>query len=561
MSPRVRGFPRRRRWWGIAAAALLVAGVTSGCTPSEGAGPSTDFLRIGTIAIINSLNPWVTTDQLSLDIQTDIYPKLIQYNLTTLKLEPGYATAWHTSNGGKEITFDLHPGAVWSDGRPLTASDVAWTINTMVRLQNGAAAAWASAVAGVERATVETPDRVAIIYRKAAADALSNLEQVPILPEHIWAHDALGNGKALTFVLDEPTKGKPVVGAGPFLFVKYVPNQVLLLTRNPTFFGPRPHIAGFGIELFSNDDALVAAMTAHTLDAAMGDPNLPPTDIRPLARAHFKITKKPSVAFNDLIIDTNPKKVNHRELLNPLVREAFEYATNRTQIDNIAYLGFAQPGSSIIPPSTGAWYDPAVRPLPFDLAKANQLLDQAGYPRGSHGIRRADGHAMSYTVLLSPDNGGEGLRTGEIMTADFLKIGVKLSFETVDDDALQDELEADKYRKFDLGMWGWDTFIDPTYMLDNMTCSQYYSNSDSGYCNAAYDHLFAEQETTLNVAKRVAIVDRMQQMIYNARPYIVLQYLDVLEAWSPVWSDITLSPDGWLSQLSYDPQLDVRLTK
>jgi peptide/nickel transport system substrate-binding protein len=167
---------------------------------------------------------------------------------------------------------------------------------------------------------------------------------------------------------------------------------------------------------------------------------------------------------------------------------------------------------------------------------------------------------MSYTVLLSPDNGGEGIRTGEIMTADFRKIGVKLTFETIDDDALDNAIEADKYRTFDLAMWGWDTFVDPTYMLDNMTCGQYYGNSDSGYCNAAYDHLFAEQETTINLAARIALVHRMQVMIYNARPYIVLQYLDVLEAWSSAWSGVVDSPDGWLSQLSYQPQLEIHLT-
>jgi peptide/nickel transport system substrate-binding protein len=94
-----------------------------------------------------------------------------------------------------------------------------------------------------------------------------------------------------------------------------------------------------------------------------------------------------------------------------------------------------------------------------------------------------------------------------------------------------------------------------------MTCSQYYSNSDSGYCRGSYDRLFAEQERTVNPAKRRAIVYRMQKMVFNARPYIVLQYLDVLEGWSRVWSGITDSPDGWLSQLSYEPQLEVHLTK
>lgn len=550
-----------RHRWTLTGAAALVALTLAGCGSSNGAGDKTDFLRVGSIAIINTLNPWITTDQLSLDTQTLIYPKLVQYNLKTLQLEPAYATSWRSSHGDRVITFTLHPHAVWSDGRPLTAKDVAWTINTMVKFQNGSAATWASAVAGITRATVNSPNRVSIIYKAAAGDALSNLEQIPILPEHIWARYATGKGKALTQATGAPSNGKPIVGAGPFLFVKYIPKQSLLFTRNPTFFGPKPHIKGFGIELFSNDDALVAAMTSHQLDAATGDPNLPPTDIPPLERAHIRIVKRPSVAFNDLIINTNPKKIDDRELLNPLVRKAFEYATDRQTIDRIAFLGYAQPGSSIIPPATGRWYDNSVKPLPYDLAKANQLLNQAGYRRRSGGQRWADGHPMSYTVLLSPDNGGEGLRTGQIMTTDFAKVGVKLTFQTVGDDSLTTAIEADKYRKFNLAMWGWDTFVDPTYMLDNMTCSQYYSNSDSGYCNSQYDRMFAGQAAATNPAKRLAIVHRMQEMIYNDRPYIVLQYLDVLEGWSRSWSDVVDSPDGWLSQLSYQPQLEVHLAK
>jgi len=519
------------------------------------------FLRIGTIAVINSLNPWITVDQLSLDMQSDIYPRLIQYNLKTLDFEADFASRWQLSNHGRTWTFSTRPGARWSDGKPLTAADAAWTIETMVRLQNGAAAAWASAVAGVTSATATSPTTLVVNYRSPTGDALANLEQIPVLPEHVWGRYATGKGNALTTVPNAPQPGHPIVSGGPFIFVKYTYDQVLVFERNPNFYGKPAHIAGFGIELFSNDDALVAAMRAGEVDAATGDPNLPPTDIRPLRAGGFRIVARPAVAFNDLIISTNPKKTGHRELLNPLVLEAFEYATDRRTIDRVAYLGYAQAGGSIIPPASGRWWDPATRPLPFDLAKADALLDQAGYRRGPGGIRIADGHQMAYTVYISQDNGGEGIRTGEIMTTDFAKIGVKLMFQPTDDDALNNDITADHYRKFDLAMWGWDTFIDPTYMLDAMTCSQWYSNSDSGYCNKHYDQLFAEQAATTSVARRVAIVHQMQQIIYNARPYIVLQYLDVLEAWNPHWTDIVESPDGWFNQFSSDGQTSVRLSK
>lgn len=543
---------------------ICLAAALAGCSRSvslkdPGIPGKGGFLRIGSIAAVNSLNPWITDDQLPLDLQSDMYPRLLQYNLKTLSFEPAFATSWRRADGGRTLVFTTRANAEWSDGQPLTAQDVAWTIGTMIRLRNGAAALWASAVAEAVSATATSPTTVAIKYKRATADALANLEQIPILPEHVWAQYATGTGKALHTVPNTPSPGRPVVSGGPFTFVKYTYDQVLVFERNPHYWGKPADIAGFGVELFSNDDALVAAMRAGEVDAAFGDPTLPPTDVRPLRNSGERIRAIPAVSYNDMIISTNPKKTGHRELLNPRVREAFEYATDRATIDKIAYLGYAQPGSSIVPPASGRWYDPQVKPLPFDLAKANQLLDRAGYRRGAGGIRIADGHPMSYTVDLSQDNGGEGIRTGAILTADFAKIGVKLTVQETDDDTLEADLTADHYRKFDLAIWGWDTFIDPTYILDAMTCSQWYDNSDSGYCNKTYDRLYQQQEVTVNPAKRLAIIYRMQRIIASARPYIVLQYVDVLEAWNPRWADVELSPDGWFSQFSSDPQTQIRV--
>jgi peptide/nickel transport system substrate-binding protein len=554
------------RWkrFGCMAASFLAGALTlSACSSGNTGGPSgsSTFLRLGTVSVLNSLNPWITEDQLSLDLQSDIYPRLVQYNLHTMSFEPDFATRWAQSADGRTITFTLRPHARWSDGKPLTAADAAWTISTMVRLQNGAAGLWASTVADVVRATATSPTSLVVRYRKAVADPLANLEQIPILPEHVWGPLAEGNGKALRSASNAPSPGHPIVSGGPFTLVKYTYHQALVLERNPRYYGPPAHISGFGIELFSEDDALVAALRAGQVDAATGDPNLPPTDVHPIRAAGMKIIAPPSVAFNDLIINTNPDKTSHRELLNPMVREAFEYATDRNTIDKIAYLGYAQPGSSIVPPATGKWYDPKVKPLPYDLAKASALLTRAGYKMGAGGVRIADGHPMSYTVLLSSDNGPEGERTGQIMTADFAKIGVKLNFTEVGDNTLNSDLYANHYRNFNLAMWGWDVFIDPDYILDAMTCSQWFDNSDSGYCNHAYDQLYAEQAATTNSASRLRLVYQMQQMVDNARPYIVLQYLDALEGWSPKWCDVMVSPDGWMTQLSSDAQTTIRPCK
>ena len=547
-----------RRPLAVATAAIAVLGLAA-CSGSSGFSGSKAVLRIGTTGTIESLNPFVTTDALTAEFYEAIYPHLVQYNLDTRQIVGDFATKWAASAGGKRLTFTLRRGATWSDGRALGASDVAWTINLMIKFRSGPTSSWAGAVTHIRKAIATDATTLVIDYDAPVADALALLARIPVLPRQFWARYATGNGKQLTRVSNAPSTGQPLVSGGPFTFIRYVRGQAALFEKNPRYYGSAPHIAGFGVQFFANDDAEIAALEANQIDVATGNPSLPPTGIAPLRRAGFRIQEQPSASFDDLIINTNSKKTTHRELLDPRVREAFEYATDRAKIDQIVLLGYAQPGASIIPPATGAWHDPSVTPLPFDIARANSLLDAAGYAKGSNGIRMADGHQMSYTLLVAEDVPA-GERMGELIAESYAQIGVKLTVRNIDDNALGQAIANDDYRTFDLVLWGWDTEYDPSYMLQGMTCAAYDSTNDSGYCNAGYDKLFAEQAVATNSAERQRIVYQMQQQVANDRPYIVLHYLDVLEGWSRSWSQVTEGATGFLSHSSNSSLLTIRKT-
>ena len=146
---------------------------------------------------IDSLNPFVA-------FQTDAYvdvrvhlSELVQYN-AQLQFVPDFATSWTESSGGKVWTFHTHPGAKWSDGKPLTAADAAWTYQTILKYQDGATANSAGYVAHMKSATAPNATTLVLTYKQPVANVLSQVQQVPILPEHVWAKYATGNGKALT---------------------------------------------------------------------------------------------------------------------------------------------------------------------------------------------------------------------------------------------------------------------------------------------------------------------------------------------------------------------------
>jgi peptide/nickel transport system substrate-binding protein len=560
----VRRWPATGPWkaWVVVLTALgLILSSCSSSSSSPGgstkknnsSGSSNAILRIGTPATIASLNPFTTSNTLAQDSFNAMYPFLVQYNLSTDEIEPEFATSWTTSSDGLTWTFQTHPNAKWSDGQPLTSADVAWTLNTVIKFQKGPTAQLAGDVINMTKAVATSPTTIVIHYSHPVADVLASLAQVAILPQHIWSKYTTGNAAALRKFSNLPTGGASIVGGGPFILTKYVQNQIVLFKRNPNWYGPTPKIAGFGYEYFANNDAEVEALKSGQIDAALGNPAISVTAIASLRSAGFNIVNVHATGYHDIIINTSPQIVSHRELTNPKVREAFEYATDRNTINRVAYLGYAQPGSSIVPPASGSWYNPAVKGLPYDIGKANALLDQAGYSMGSNGIRVADGHPMSYTFLISTDNGGEGTRAAQIMATDFKKIGVKLNVQVVNDTTLNNDLYGNHYRNFQMAMWGWDAYIDPNFILSVVSCSQLGAESDSGYCNKHYDALFKEQASTVNVAARRKIVYKMQQIIFNARPYIILEYVNVLEAWSKKWCDIHTSPDGFATFFSKDP--------
>ena len=559
MSGGTRTAGRLRRAAVAGFAAALLAALLASCGGSGGSatgGASIKEggeLRVGTTYAIDSLNPFVAQADYAYATFEYIYPQLVQYN-DKLQLTSDFASSWSESSDGLTWTFHTRPGAKWSDGQPLTAEDAAWTITTELKFIHGATAGSAGTLAHVTSAEATDANTLLIHYAKPVGNVLAQLQSESILPEHVWSRYATGNGAQLK-TFPNPA---PIVSGGPFVLTKYVKNQVALFDRNPQWWGAKPHISGFGLQFYDNADAMVSAFKQGELD--MVGEYTPPTAVPALKQAGFVVSTPPSISMKTFIINTNPKKTQHRELLNPLVREAFAHATDRQKIIQVAWLGLAQTGDSIIAPADGIWHDPKLHPENFDLNLANSLLDQAGYAKGANGIRVADGHPMSYSVIFPTDERGTGDRTFEIMQADFRQIGVLITQKTMDDNAAFSAITApgNKYLNFDLAMWDWVPPVDPDFMLSAVTCNQYGNWSDSGYCNPAYDAMYAQQSTLTNEKQRQQLVWRMQDIVYNARPYVILNYPDVIEAHSKQWTGFVLAPVmGSINSLSMQTLLQV----
>jgi peptide/nickel transport system substrate-binding protein len=524
----------------IAAVTLLATACTGGGNSSNnnGGNASGGHLTLGTLSNIDTLNPFKTFQQNSYSTFEYIYPELVQLDQKTLAFVPDFATSWTQSKDGLTWTFNLVPNAKWSDGQPLNAQDVLFTFDTIIKYKDGAAGNLSGAFTDVTSIKAPNDNTLVLTYSVPVANVLANMQATPILPEHVWSQYAnTPAGSGLKQFSNQPAGNQPLVSGGPFMLASYVKDQVTIFQRNPNFYGPAPVIDGFGLQYFSNDDSMVQALRNNQIQAAIG---IPVTAVQTLkGDSSLTVYTGPGISLRDFIINSSPDKKTNLELLDPKVRMAMEYAIDRNAIVSTAWLGYAQPGSTIIPPATGqGWHDDSIQGLPFNIQKANAILDAAGYTRGTDGVRIANGHPMSYTVLFASDESGAGDAAFRIIQNGFQQIGITITQRKEDNDSVNTAILGDNntYNTFDLAMWDWFPQIDPDFMLSVLTRKEWGNWSDTGYDNPAYDKLYVKEGVAINKDARVQIVHQMQQIAFDARPYIILNYNDTIDAWSNQWA-------------------------
>ena len=181
----------------LAALVAVLAIVSTACTGGGGSGdngsggtPSGGHLILGTLSNIDTLNPFRTFQQNSYATFEYIYPQLVQLDTKTLDFIPDFASKWEQSKDGLTWTFHTMPNATWSDGKPLTADDVAFTYNTIIKYADGAAGNLAGGLANVTSVKATDANTVVLTYSAPVANVLSNLQQISILPEQVWGQYA-----------------------------------------------------------------------------------------------------------------------------------------------------------------------------------------------------------------------------------------------------------------------------------------------------------------------------------------------------------------------------------
>lgn len=500
-----------------------------GGAPPAAAGEAA-VLRIGWAGSPDTLNPGTAVLAEAYTLFDLIYESMFQ-----LQLDGTYtselAESYTVSDDGTVWIFKIRRGATFHDGTPLTAEDVAFSYNLYKAYTDFP---FLNVYTGYFD-TIEAPDAGTVVLTLTAPipNMASQLIYLFVLPKHIWGEFA--EAGAAEF------ENLAMIGSGPFKLVEYAQNQFVRLdaVRDHPLYPPR--IDGVIFQTFDNQDSLVQSLRTGQVDMITEMPNTAVPALRNAENIAL-VTGPPAapsvtdIIFNQVAEENCPpddgKCTGHPALLDRNVRLALAHATDKQQIIDVVLLGLGSPGLTLIPDSLGVWYNDEIEDYPFDLAKANQILDEAGYlDSNGDGVREMpDGSRPLQFRMYYPSDSTVAPRMAEILNGLWGEAGVKTEIQALDPDALT--AVCCPAFDFDVILWGWGSDPDPGYLLSVMTTEEIPTgNSESGYSNPVYDELFAQQATELDSARRKEIVWEMQQIVFDDVVYIIPFYAQNVQAY------------------------------
>jgi len=545
---------RRRFAWAAAASAaaaltLLVAAVlglaaalpAAASSPAAAASPASGPLSysIGTSQDCDGVNPFRSWSAVSWECFRLGYDFLTWYD-ADYQPAPDIATSWEPSEDGLTWTFHLRDGMEWQDGVPLTARDVVFTYDLVLKTHQPAYIQYLSGVKDVQAPDDAT---VVITTRRPKADMLAIA--IPILPEHIWSKvdpDRLAEYPNL-----------PFVGSGPFRVTGLQAGRDVTLEPNPAYppaLGGPPVITRLTFEVGRDAQALLEDYRAGKLDAVTDFPATMQPAYAEVAGS--STVASPAIGFHELGFNCwqSPRSKGDPLLRDATIRRAVHWAIDDDKIVASAMAGLAVPGGSVVSPAQGDWYweVPENARYSYDPQRAKQMLEDAGYSdRDADGIREdAAGRKLSFRLAALTEYPADQ-EAARMIVGWCRDVGIALHLQVMSEADFSDRIYDDA--DYDLFVWSWGGDIDPSFILSTFTTRQIMSWSDSQYSDPVYDRLYTLQSQAVDpadptdTAHRRDLIVAMQKLLYRDDPYIVLWYNVNLQAFcTDRWAGYVLAP-------------------
>ncbi|MEZ5777022.1 MAG: ABC transporter substrate-binding protein [Paracoccaceae bacterium] len=482
-------------------AAVLIGGQTAVSAQERGGvmtyGRYTDSLFLDPVLNDANVDIWV---------MNNIYETLINPTDDGLGLEPGLATEWEVSEAGDAVTLKLREGVKFSDGTPMTADDVIWSLDRARNPDNGI---WNFLLASVDTVTAPDPQTIELKLKYPDPTILAALSvfNSAVMPKA--AFEAMPGD---TDAAKAEEFAKMPIGTGPFMLESWERGATMRLVKNPNYWDngadgqPLPYLDGLTFEIIPDDATRILKLQSGDIDGAEFIPFARVAELQ--ADPNIKMELFPGTRVWDVIINVRPEldgKPN--PLSDEKVRQAMNYATDKEALVQVVTYGVGTPLSSFMS-STTPMHSGDGPLFPHDLEKAKALMAESGYP---------DGFKISIlTIAGNQDDLGITTALQQMWGA----IGIDLEIKQVDNAS-----RTEQYRNgtFEMRTGGWTNDIsDASQITSYFAYSPTIDALHSGWKNDEVDQLFEASQKEMDTAKRAEQFARIQEIFNATGPTIPL---------------------------------------
>ncbi|HEX7696608.1 MAG TPA: ABC transporter substrate-binding protein [Candidatus Acidoferrum sp.] len=514
------------------------------------AGSSGGRMVVSLRAEPKTLNPVVATDAPSQEVIGTMQADLVHINRATHLTEPALAKSWKVSSDGLDYTLTLRQGLRFSDGEPLDAEDVLFTLR--VYLDEGVHAPQRDLlIVGGKPITVTKINAQTLVFHFAKPYGVGErvFDGLAILPRHLlektYQEGKLGQIGSLS------TPANQWAGLGPFRLKEYVAGQRLILERNPYYWktdtqGHRlPYLNELVFLFVPSADAQVLRFQSGETDviSRLGAENF--SVLARQQRGYTMADAGPGLEYNFLFFNLNelgdktaPETARKQKWFRDVqFRQAVSAAVDREAIVRLVYQGRGAALWGPVTPGNRRWIDAAIPHPARSLDKARQLLRDAGFrwtdaAQGEPALVDAEGKPVEFSILTSSSN-ADRTKMATLIQDDLKQLGMRVQVVPLEFRSLIDRVTQSKeYDACVLGLVSFDA--DP-----NSDINVWLSSGGTHLWNPSQEHpatpweaemdrLMVAQLTATNSEQRKKLYDRVQEILAENQPMIFLASPDIL---------------------------------
>jgi len=511
-----------------------------------GAGTVPGELRVAIQRAPNTLNPILSANTTEGFLNRLTFDTLVTVDGRTKKMVPSLATEVPTeanggiSKDGLTITYKLHSGVKWQDGEPFTSKDVKFSWQAMMNNANNV-----NARVGYEDVqSVDTPDDTTVVFhlKHKFAPFVNTVftdsdNPVCILPEHLLAKYPNQN--------QIPFNQQPV-GTGPFKVASWVRGDHIELVANDDYFKGKPKLRRIMVREIPDENTSLNALRSHDVDWIF--------EASPQLYKTLKTMPGITTILNDQPQTLGMQMNTSRPLLSdPRVRRAISYAVDKQALVDKNTGGSATVAWADQPPFSWS-YEPNVTKYPHDVAKAKELLTEAGWTPGPDGIVRKNGQPLSLQIAYNTENATRRLVAVQIQAmlkeagidAQIKQYPANLLFATYGQGGIMTT------GKFDLAVTGWIAGFDPDdhslFQCDQIPRPGHPDGVNyTRYCNKEMDAAQAVALSTYDESKRKPAYSTIQKLLARDVPEDFIWYPRQAQPINPAFKNFAPNPvnEAW----------------